>query len=110
MEVDLLLLLLSDLHKQKTYEDPDYLAHATDDTYKDAECSGEPHGSYGDDEAALLNSKLHGQEPDEIGQQRGKREYQYGVEEGKRQARQPASAVDAEEQQHEHYLETLYDA
>ena len=59
--------LFVELHEEEADEDPDDFAHTADDAHEDAEGGSEAHHGDGDDEAALLDAKLHGQETDEIG-------------------------------------------
>lgn len=74
-------LFSAELHEKQADENPDNLTDTADDAHEDAEGGSETHHGDGDDETALLNAKLHGQETDKVGQQRGKRQDKYRVEE-----------------------------
>ena len=101
--------LILDLHEQDADDDPDDLTDAADDADEDAEGGREAKGGDGKDETALLDTELHGQEADEVGEEGGERHDEDGVEVGEGDAREAASAVDTEEQEHEQHLARLDD-
>ena len=59
------------LHQQYPNGNPDDFADATDNAHEDAKGGGEAQCCDGNHEATLLHSELHGQEPEEVGQESG---------------------------------------
>ena len=98
------------LHQEDANGYPDDFADAADDADEDAEGGGKAEGGDGDDETALLHTELHREKAQKVGQERGERENEDGMEEGERDATETASAVYAEEQEHEEDFQCLDDA
>ena len=106
----LFLFIAWQAHERNADDYPDDFPHTADETHEDAESGRESESCYGDDKTALLHAELHGQEAYEIGQQRGERHNQDGMERGEQDTVETASAVDTEEKKHEEHLHRLYDA
>lgn len=96
------------LHEYYADKDPDDLTDAADDADEDAEGGGETEDGDGEYEAAFLHAELHGQEADDVCEERGEGEDEDAVGEVQQQACGAAAAVDAKEEKHEEDLEALY--
>ena len=101
--------LIFDLHQCNADDDPDDFTDTADDADEDAKGGRETEGSDGKDETTLLDTQLHRQEANEVGEERGERYDEDGVEVGEGDACEATSAVDAEEQEHEQHLARLDD-
>ena len=109
MHASALLSLIAYLHQGNADYNPDNLADTADDAYKEALLDGQAHCCRGDGKATFLYAELHGQEAYQVRKQRGQRDDEDAVEEGKCDAIEPSATIYAEKEEHEEHLGTLHD-
>lgn len=96
-------------HEEKADKDPEDLPDAADDADEDTKGRRQAKGGNGNDKASLLDTKLHGEEADEVGTEGGEREDEHRMEEGEEKTVGTAPTIHSEEEQHEHHLKALDD-